>query len=86
MGEIVNLMSVDAQRFMNIMTYLNTTWSAPLQIIVSLALLLDTLGPSVLAGFAVMILVLPLNIFLGNQIKKFQVKLVLEGLFHFFQI
>ncbi|XP_067934007.1 multidrug resistance-associated protein 1-like isoform X2 [Watersipora subatra] len=72
-GEIVNLMSVDAQRFMNIMTYLNTTWSAPLQIIVSLGLLLDTLGPSVLAGFAVMILVLPLNIFLGNQIKKFQV-------------
>uniref|UniRef100_A0A8C7JQ85 Multidrug resistance-associated protein 1 n=1 Tax=Oncorhynchus kisutch TaxID=8019 RepID=A0A8C7JQ85_ONCKI len=32
-GEIVNLMSVDAQRFMDLITYINMIWSAPLQVI-----------------------------------------------------
>ena len=66
-------MSVDAQRFMDIMTHLNTVWSAPFQIVVSLAMLWQILGPSVLAGFAVMILMIPLNILIGNKIKKLQV-------------
>lgn len=43
-GEIVNLMSVDAQRFMDITTYINMIWSAPLQIILALYFLWDLLG------------------------------------------
>ncbi|EMP33031.1 Canalicular multispecific organic anion transporter 2 [Chelonia mydas] len=35
-GEIVNLMSVDAQRFMDLVTFLNMLWSAPLQICLAL--------------------------------------------------
>lgn len=35
-GEVVNLMSVDAQRFMDLTTFLNMLWSAPLQIILAL--------------------------------------------------
>lgn len=35
-GEIVNLMSVDAQRFMDLTTFLNMLWSAPLQIVLAL--------------------------------------------------
>ena len=31
-GEIVNLMSVDAQRFVDLMPYINLLWSAPLRI------------------------------------------------------
>lgn len=38
-GEIVNLMSVDAQRFMDLATYINMIWSAPLQVILALYLL-----------------------------------------------
>lgn len=38
-GEIVNLMSVDAQRFMDLATYINMIWSAPLQVILALCLL-----------------------------------------------
>uniref|UniRef100_A0A8C8J884 Uncharacterized protein n=1 Tax=Oncorhynchus tshawytscha TaxID=74940 RepID=A0A8C8J884_ONCTS len=60
-GEIVNLMSVDAQRFMDLTTFLNMLWSAPLQIILALYFLWQNLGPSVLAGVAVMILLIPLN-------------------------
>ena len=33
LGEIVNLMSVDAQRFMDLTAYINMIWSAPLQIV-----------------------------------------------------
>lgn len=72
-GEIVNLMSVDAQKFMDIMTYLNMLWSGPFQIIVALAMLWNILGPSVLAGMAIMILLIPMNIFIGNKIKGYQV-------------
>lgn len=49
-GEIVNLMAVDAQRFMDLTSYLNMIWSAPLQIILALYFLWDLLGPAVLAG------------------------------------
>lgn len=35
-GEIVNLMSVDAQRFMDLVTYINMVWSAPLQVVLAL--------------------------------------------------
>lgn len=49
-GEIVNLMAVDAQRFMDLTAYINMLWSAPLQITLALYFLWDLLGPSVLAG------------------------------------
>ena len=74
MGEIVNLMSVDAQRFMDLLPYLHNIWSAPLQIVLSLVFLYLTLGPSIFAGFAIMLLMIPLNIVLGSWIKKLQVK------------
>ena len=38
-GEIVNLMSTDAQRLMDLMTYIHILWSGPLQIILSLVFL-----------------------------------------------
>lgn len=43
-GEIVNLMSVDAQKFMDLTTYINMIWSAPLQISLALYFLWDLLG------------------------------------------
>lgn len=49
-GEIVNLMAVDAQRFMDLTAYINMIWSAPLQIALALYFLWAVLGPSVLAG------------------------------------
>ncbi|XP_063866337.1 multidrug resistance-associated protein 1-like isoform X3 [Scylla paramamosain] len=73
-GEIVNLMSVDAQRFMDITTYINMLWSAPMQIILAIYFLWNLLGPSVLAGLAVMIVLIPINGFIANQTKKLQIK------------
>lgn len=72
-GEIVNLMSVDAQRFMDLATYINMIWSAPLQVILALYFLWLSLGPSVLAGVAVMILMVPLNAVMAMKTKTYQV-------------
>uniref|UniRef100_A0A5F8GC72 Multidrug resistance-associated protein 1 n=1 Tax=Monodelphis domestica TaxID=13616 RepID=A0A5F8GC72_MONDO len=72
-GEIVNLMSVDAQRFMDLATYINMIWSAPLQVILALYLLWLNLGPSVFAGVAVMILMVPLNAVMAMKTKTYQV-------------
>lgn len=44
LGEIVNLMAVDAQRFTELMAYINLVWAAPLQIILALYFLYQTLG------------------------------------------
>ena len=40
----MNLMSVDAERFMELTTYINMLWSAPLQIALALYFLWDLLG------------------------------------------
>ncbi|MBN3303875.1 MRP1 protein, partial [Amia calva] len=72
-GEIVNLMSVDAQRFMDLVTYINMIWSAPLQVILALYFLWQNLGPSVLAGVAVMILMVPVNAVIAMKTKTYQV-------------
>ena len=74
MGEIVNLMSVDAQRFIDLMIHLHMLWSAPLQVILSLVFLYLTMGPSIFAGFAVMILMIPLNASVAGISRKMQVK------------
>ncbi|XP_018617364.1 canalicular multispecific organic anion transporter 2 isoform X2 [Scleropages formosus] len=73
-GEIVNLMSVDAQRFQDLTTFLNMLWSAPLQIILALYFLWQNLGPSVLAGVAVMVLLIPLNAAIVMKTRAFQVE------------
>ncbi|XP_070855602.1 multidrug resistance-associated protein 1 isoform X5 [Drosophila suzukii] len=73
-GEIVNLMAVDAQRFMELTTYLNMIWSAPLQISLALYFLWQQLGPSVLAGLAVMIILIPVNGVIASRIKTYQIR------------
>ncbi|XP_060071681.1 multidrug resistance-associated protein 1-like [Ylistrum balloti] len=73
-GEIVNLMSVDAQRFMDLMTYFHTIWSGPFQIAVSLYFLWQTLGPSVLAGTGVMIVMIPVNAVIAKKSRDLQMK------------
>uniref|UniRef100_A0A3B3ZRJ8 Uncharacterized protein n=1 Tax=Periophthalmus magnuspinnatus TaxID=409849 RepID=A0A3B3ZRJ8_9GOBI len=73
-GEVVNLMSVDAQRFMDLTTFLNMVWSAPLQIMLALYFLWQYLGASVLAGVAVMILLIPLNAFIAMKTRAYQVE------------
>ena len=45
LGELVSLMSVDAQRLCNTAPYLHQFWSSPMQLVVSVALLYNTVRP-----------------------------------------
>ncbi|XKL66876.1 hypothetical protein PGB90_010296 [Kerria lacca] len=73
-GEIINLISVDSQRFLELMAYINMLWSAPCQIILALYFLWQILGPSTLAGLAVMIILIPVNGYVASKIKNLQIK------------
>lgn len=72
-GETVNLMSADAQRFNDVTNFIHLLWSCPLQIILSIVFLWLELGPSVLAGLAVMILMVPINGLIATKARNFQV-------------
>ncbi|XP_030343631.1 canalicular multispecific organic anion transporter 1 [Strigops habroptila] len=73
-GETVNLMSADAQRFMDMANFLHQLWSSPLQIILAIVFLWAELGPSVLAGLVVMVLLIPINAFLVGKSRTIQVR------------
>ena len=94
MGETTNLMSLDAQRFMDLMPFLNMAWTSPLGImlcmyddddddddeIISIVryFLWGILGPSSLAGLAVMVLMIPLNAIVASKMRKYQISQVRE--------
>ena len=60
------------------MPFFNMLWSAPFQIILCVVFLWNILGPSVLAGILVMILLIPLNAFIATKLKALQVQQMKE--------
>ena|SRR6218665_2367347 len=74
-GEIVNLMSVDAQKVMDACAYMHYIWSSPIMIVIAVTFLWQILGPSSMAGIGFMILVLPVNsALLARKIQQYQVR------------
>ncbi|KAI7871902.1 multi drug resistance-associated protein MRP [Spinellus fusiger] len=71
-GEIVNHMSVDAQRLMDLCNFFHIVWSGPIQIIIALTLLWQTMGPSIWAGVAVLMLSIPFNTMLAKKMRVLQ--------------
>eukprot|EP01046_Picozoa_sp_COSAG06_P007290 COSAG06_NODE_354_length_16880_cov_7.746545_3_plen_203_part_00 len=71
-GQMVNLMAVDARRPNDLLPYLHNIWSSPLQIIISLTMLWNQIGPAVLAGLAVMLIVMPLNALMARIQQRIQ--------------
>ena len=66
-------MAIDAQRVMDIAGYLHYLWAAPLQIVLAIYFLYQSMGPSVFAGVAVMVLLIPVNAIIAFISRKFQV-------------
>merc|ERR550519_2833011 len=60
-GELVNLMAVDCQQVGQFVLYMHEMWSAPLQVAVTVFILYQILGPSALAGFALLIILIPVQ-------------------------
>uniref|UniRef100_A0A670HUY8 Multidrug resistance-associated protein 1-like n=1 Tax=Podarcis muralis TaxID=64176 RepID=A0A670HUY8_PODMU len=71
-GETVNLMTADIQQLTELAVNLNLLWSAPFQILLAITFLWQELGPSVLAGVSVLLLVLPANAFFAVKVKQLQ--------------
>ncbi|CAI2357559.1 unnamed protein product [Caenorhabditis sp. 36 PRJEB53466] len=75
-GEMVNILSIDVDRFRMITPQLQQYWSSPFQIIVCMVLLWQTVGVAVWAGIIVMISIVPINLAVSIVTKKWQTKLM----------
>eukprot|EP00752_Nemacystus_decipiens_P001289 g1282.t1 len=71
-GEIVNYMQIDAGRLETIALSVHTIWDSMFQMMGYTTLLVLCLGPSALAGIAVMTLLIPLNAALFNDLSKYR--------------
>lgn len=49
-GELVNMINVDCQKFIEASVFVNMMWSSPLQVGISIYLLYQTIGVSVFVG------------------------------------
>ena len=72
-GEIVNLMAVDAQRIQDVACFVHLVWSVPLTVALCMYFLWQQLGPSVLAGLLLMLLMVPVNGLIAHKTGKLQV-------------
>ena len=73
-GEIVNLMSVDADRFRPLLDFLHISWAAFIQITIAIFLLYQELGYSAFAGVLVLLLVMPFNTVVSTRMESSQKK------------
>ncbi|XP_046565289.1 multidrug resistance-associated protein 1-like [Haliotis rubra] len=62
------------QRISDFMNYLYLLWTVPVQIILSIILLYVTIGPSVFAGLAVLLIMILFNGFLSNTQRHLQAR------------
>uniref|UniRef100_T1JB97 ABC-type glutathione-S-conjugate transporter n=1 Tax=Strigamia maritima TaxID=126957 RepID=T1JB97_STRMM len=76
LGEIVNLMAVDSQNIVDMLTELAFYWSGPLQIFGAIYMLWRMLGVAAFAGVVVMLVVIPINTAIASVIKSLQVKMM----------
>lgn len=73
-GQIVNLMAVDTQKFYDTFVSLHVIWAGSLMIGIAMYFLWQLLGIAAFVGLAVMIVLVPINMFIARQLKKIQDK------------
>ena len=71
-GEVVNLMSVDAQRIHEFMKKVFFSVTTPLQILAALVLIYLYVGVSVFTGFVLLVLLIPFNAYVAGLQLRFQ--------------
>ncbi|MQL96380.1 hypothetical protein Taro_029057 [Colocasia esculenta] len=75
-GEVINLMSVDADRIGLYSWYMHDLWMVPVQVGLALLILYTNLGLASLAALAATVLVMLANAPLGRMQEKYQEKLM----------
>nr|XP_045582319.1 ATP-binding cassette sub-family C member 4-like isoform X3 [Procambarus clarkii] len=69
-GQMVNLLSNDVNRFDTSVIFIHYLWIGPLQTMIVLGILWKELGPSCLAGIMLLILFVPLQSWMGKVFSK----------------
>eukprot|EP00884_Botryococcus_braunii_P005633 jgi/Botrbrau1/15070/Bobra.0286s0003.1 len=69
-GAVQTMMSVDADRVVNLASGLHELWSLPLQIAIALYLLYTQVQYAFVAGLAVVLLLIPVNRWLAQRIQR----------------
>jgi ABC-type multidrug transport system fused ATPase/permease subunit len=73
-GRLVNHISTDVSRIDFCMGYFHMSWAAPIQLAICLILLLINLGPSALAGFTLLVVVMPANVMVMKRFFRVRIK------------
>ena len=77
-GEIVNIMSVDSQKLIDFIGYVNMVWSAPLQLVIATVLLWNQVNWAAIAGISFLFLMIPFNVYISARIRTNQIKVMKE--------
>ena len=73
-GKLVNHISTDVSRIDFAAQFFHMGWTAPIQLIICLVILLVNLGPSALAGFAIFFVMTPIQTRLMRYMLRFRQK------------
>jgi len=73
-GQMVNLLSNDVNRFDLSVLFNHYLWAGPLQLIIVTGLLCQKIGPSALVGAVLLIAAVPLQTWVGKQFGRLRVK------------
>ncbi|XP_029892333.1 ATP-binding cassette sub-family C member 4 isoform X4 [Aquila chrysaetos chrysaetos] len=73
-GQIVNLLSNDVNKFDQVTIFLHFLWAGPIQAVAVTVLLWMEIGPSCLAGMAVLIILLPVQTCIGRLFSSLRSK------------
>lgn len=73
-GQIVNHISTDAQNITMSVTFLHNAWSAPLMLLLALAMIVNELGIAAVFGFLVLLILVPVNYYLATKMGIYQKK------------
>ncbi|KAG1831205.1 ABC transporter [Suillus subalutaceus] len=73
-GELVNHISTDVSRIDFCLGYFHMSWTAVIQLTICLVLLLINLGPSALAGFALLIVATPVQTYVIKRLFSLRMK------------
>ncbi|KAG5546694.1 hypothetical protein RHGRI_018761 [Rhododendron griersonianum] len=75
-GEIINFMSVDAQRVSDFGWYIHDPWLVIVQVVLALVILYKNLGLASIAALVTIVVVMLANVPLGSLQEKFQEKIM----------
>ncbi|XKL66878.1 hypothetical protein PGB90_010298 [Kerria lacca] len=72
-GEIINVMSVDAQRFVDFSMFVHLIWTLPFTTFLVMLWLWQILGPSSLVGFTLLIILILINNSVASKNERLQI-------------